>query len=68
MRLQHGRGAHARGGIYEFARANTRESEFAGVCFDPDGRTMYVNQFGDTNLEGAAIYAIWGPRGRRDSD
>ncbi|CAN5232864.1 DUF839 domain-containing protein [soil metagenome] len=59
------RGLTPNGGIYDFARANTRESEFAGACFDPDGRTMYVNQFGDVNLEGAVTYAIWGPWGRR---
>ena len=59
------RGLSPDGGIYDFARANTRESEFAGACFDPDGRTMYVNQFGDVNLEGAVTYAIWGPWDRR---
>jgi len=60
------RGLTPDGRIYDFARANTRESEFAGACFDPDGRTMYVNQFGDVNLEGAVTYAIWGPWGRRE--
>ncbi len=58
------RGLSPDGGIYDFARTSTRESEFAGVCFGPDGRTMYVNQFGDVNLEGAVTYAIWGPWGR----
>ena len=65
---QYIRGLTPDGGIYDFARANTRESELAGACFDPDGRTMYVNQFGDANLEGAVTYAIWGPWSRRDSD
>jgi uncharacterized protein len=60
------RGLTPDGGIYDFAEANTRESEFAGACFDPDGRTMYVNQFGDVNLEGAVTYAIWGPWERRE--
>jgi uncharacterized protein len=59
------RGLTPDGRIYNFAKANTRQSEFAGVCFDPDGRTMYVNQFGDTNLEGGVTYAIWGPWRRR---
>jgi uncharacterized protein len=58
------RGLTPDGRIYDFARANARESEFAGACFDPDGQTMYVNQFGDVNLEGAVTYAIWGPWGR----
>jgi secreted PhoX family phosphatase len=59
------RGLTPDGRIYDFAKANTRESELAGVCFDPDRRTMYVNQFGDTNLEGGVTYAIWGPWRRR---
>jgi secreted PhoX family phosphatase len=60
------RGLTPRGRIYDFARANTREAEFAGVCFDPDRRTMYVNQFGDPEIgEDAVTYAIWGPWGRR---
>jgi secreted PhoX family phosphatase len=59
------RGLTPEGRIYDFARANTRLSEFAGATFDPDGRTLYLNQFGDVDQEGAVTYAIWGPWGRR---
>lgn len=59
------------GRVFEFARAVTNPTEFCGVCFDPNGQTMYVNQQG--NAEGGALgvtYAIWGPwrRGRDDDD
>ncbi|MBA2426557.1 MAG: DUF839 domain-containing protein, partial [Actinobacteria bacterium] len=55
------RGLTMSGEIYPFARANTANSEFAGVCFDPQGKTMFVNQQGDTGKEAAVMYAIWGP-------
>jgi secreted PhoX family phosphatase len=51
------------GKIFDFARALADEtSEFTGVCFDPSGRTMFVNQQGDPSegLSGVT-YAIWGP-------
>jgi secreted PhoX family phosphatase len=35
------RGIDASGGIFDFAR--TTLSEFAGVCFSPDGRALFVN-------------------------
>ncbi|NEQ29475.1 MAG: DUF839 domain-containing protein [Leptolyngbya sp. SIO4C5] len=42
--------------LYKFARNNLDESEFAGACFSPDGRTLFVNS------QGVGItYAIWGP-------
>jgi secreted PhoX family phosphatase len=63
---QYVRGLTPDGRIYDFAKTITRESELAGVCFDPDRKTMYVNQFGDVNLEGGVTYAIWGPWGARD--
>lgn len=33
----------ARGGTYKFARNAMSGSEFAGVCFSPDGRALFVN-------------------------
>ncbi|MCY1061736.1 alkaline phosphatase PhoX [Nannocystis sp. SCPEA4] len=35
------------GEIYDFARNAQSDSEFAGVCFSPDGKTMFVNIQGD---------------------
>ena len=35
------------GEIYDFARNAHSDSEFAGVCFSPDGKTMFVNIQGD---------------------
>lgn len=42
------------GEIFEFARQH--RSEFAGVCFSPDGRWMFANVQGD-----GITYAITGP-------
>jgi secreted PhoX family phosphatase len=56
------------GELYQFARnalirpdnGNADNSEFAGACFSPDGRTLYVN------TQGIGItYCIWGPWSRR---
>ncbi|MDP9069590.1 MAG: PhoX family protein [Actinomycetota bacterium] len=59
------RGLTKDGRIYDFAKANDLDSEFAGACFSPDGRTLFVNQhggrrggFGGT---AARTYAIRGP-------
>ena len=50
------------GRVYEFARANDNTSEFCGACFDPSGRTLFVNQQGDDDTGTEAVtYAIWGP-------
>ena len=37
------------------------ESELAGVCFSPDGETLFVNVFGDKAPGSAMTCAIWGP-------
>lgn len=37
----------ASGGIADVARCATSTTEFAGPCFAPDGRTMFVNLQGD---------------------
>jgi secreted PhoX family phosphatase len=36
-------GVSPNGTAYQFARNRLNTSEFAGVCFSPDGRTMFVN-------------------------
>ncbi len=58
---QYVRGLTPSGRIFDFARANRNETEFAGATFDPKGRTLFVNQQGDEE-EGvpAVTYAIWG--------
>jgi len=62
------RGVTRAGEIYDFARTTSNETEFCGGCFDPDGKTFYLNQQGDRgNLPGgpanarAVTYAIYGP-------
>jgi len=44
------------GRVYEFARNVGSESELAGVCFAPDGRTLFVNLQDD-----GLMLAITGP-------
>lgn len=55
----HIRGLTPDGRIYDFGKANTNDSEFAGATFSADGSTLFVNQFG--NGDPAVTYAIWGP-------
>jgi uncharacterized protein len=44
------------GSLYKFAKNALNTSEFAGVCFSPDGQTMFVN------IQSPGItFAIWGP-------
>ncbi len=48
------------GRLYRFARNAHNESELAGACFAPDGRTMFVN------LQSPGVtFAIWGPWEKR---
>ncbi len=63
--LCHVRRLTPEGRIQPFAQAvEYANSEFAGVCFDPNGETLYVNQQGDPGSGLPAItYAIWGPWG-----
>jgi uncharacterized protein len=65
---QYVRGITRDGEIYDFARTASNETEFCGGCFDPDGKTFYLNQQGDRgSLPGgpanarAVTYAIYGP-------
>ena len=43
------------GEYYKFARNALNNSEFAGVCFSPDGQTMFVNIYNP-----GMTLAIWG--------
>jgi uncharacterized protein len=49
-------GITPRGTVYEFARNRLNESELAGPCFAPDGRTFFVNLYSP-----GKTLAIWGP-------
>ena len=53
---QHLLGLTARGEIYKFARNAVDASELTGVCFSPDGTTMFLN-----NLESGLTFAVTGP-------
>jgi len=44
------------GSLYKFARNALNTSELAGVCFSPDGQTMFVNM-----QTPGITFAIWGP-------
>jgi secreted PhoX family phosphatase len=76
---QYIRGLTTNGEIYDFALGLNNGTEFAGACFDPDGRTLYVNQYGNRGAlpfgppglvtggppAGGVTYAIHGPFERR---
>ncbi len=50
------RGLTQGGQIFDFARNETTSGEFAGACFSPDGRTLFVN------IQDIGVtFAIWGP-------
>jgi hypothetical protein len=49
-------GINPKGECYRFARNALNQSELAGVCFAPDGKTMFVNIF-----KPGMTLAIWGP-------
>lgn len=57
------RGLTPDGRIFGFARNRRSESEFAGACFSPDGKTLFVNIQGDPVGGGdpGRTFAIWGP-------
>ncbi|MBW4577536.1 MAG: PhoX family protein [Aphanothece sp. CMT-3BRIN-NPC111] len=53
-------GVNQSGELYRFATNAINGSEFAGVCFSPDGKTMFVN------IQDPGItLAIWGPWTRK---
>lgn len=49
------------GAPFEFAVNISDGSEFAGACFSPDGRIMFVNTFGIVGETPGRTYAILGP-------
>ncbi|KKI99240.1 alkaline phosphatase PhoX [Prochlorothrix hollandica] len=49
-------GVKPQGDLYQFAKNTLDNREFAGVCFAPDGQTLFVNSQGL-----GVTYAIWGP-------
>jgi uncharacterized protein len=49
-------GVNTRGELYRFAQNSLNDSEFAGACFSPDGKTLFVN----IQTPGITL-AIWGP-------
>jgi secreted PhoX family phosphatase len=67
---QYMRGLTARGEIFDFALNIYNDGEFAGACFSPNGRTLFVNIQGNTSpntppgsdpLALGMTFAIWGP-------
>ena len=57
--LVHLCGITPEGTVFDFARNLADTREFAGVCFSPDGETLFVNIQG--TLRPSATYAIGGP-------
>ncbi len=61
------RGLTRGGEVFDLVRNDLNESEWAGACFSPHGRTLFVNIQGETrplqNPTGAKgmTFAIWGP-------
>lgn len=53
-------GVNQSGELYQFAKNNINDSEYAGACFSPDGKTMFVN----IQTPGITL-AIWGPWSRK---
>lgn len=49
---------------FEFAVNRLNDSEFAGACFSPDARTLFVNIFGDGDAGSGMTCAIAGPWSR----
>lgn len=71
---QYIRGLTMDGDIYDFAQAIENDTEFAGACFDPQGETLFVNQYGARSVadlplgpagRGGVTYAIYGPFHKR---
>jgi secreted PhoX family phosphatase len=65
---QYVRGLTPGGEIFDFALNLTNDSEWAGVCFSPDGETMFVNRQGanrgpnpPAGNDQGMTFAIWGP-------
>ena len=62
----HLRGLSPDGEVFPFARNLLNLREFAGACYDPEGRVLFFNMQGDTvtgRLDPAPsmTFAVWGP-------
>jgi secreted PhoX family phosphatase len=61
------RGLTRDGSIFDLVRNNLNGSEWAGACFSPQGRTLFVNIQGETRPlqnpggDKGMTFAIWGP-------
>ncbi|MGH7820747.1 MAG: alkaline phosphatase PhoX, partial [Candidatus Binatia bacterium] len=49
------------GHAFELAVNRLNDSEFAGACFSPSGRTLFANLFGDGSPGSGMTVAISGP-------
>jgi secreted PhoX family phosphatase len=61
---QYLRGLTSEGAIFDLGRNVLNEAEFAGACFSPDGRVLFVNIMGstlDSGTEQSRTLAIRGP-------
>ncbi|HSJ65465.1 MAG TPA: alkaline phosphatase PhoX [Gemmatimonadaceae bacterium] len=61
---QYLRGLTREGAIFDFAKNVLNETEFAGACFSPDGRILFVNIMGsttDAGTQAGRTMAIRGP-------
>jgi secreted PhoX family phosphatase len=62
--VQHLRGLTREGAIFDLAKNVLNSTEFAGACFSPDGRILFVNIMGSTSDAGreqGRTLAIRGP-------
>ena len=58
------RGITRNGEVFDLVRNNLNTAEWAGACFSPQGRTLFVNIQGSTNSASSTLgqtFAIWGP-------
>jgi len=61
------RGLTRDGAVFDLVRNNINAIEWAGACFSPQGRTLFVNIQGnthpleDSNEHKGMTFAIWGP-------
>ena len=57
-------GLTRRGEAFEFAVNRFNGKELAGVCFSPDGGTLFFNLFGEGTTGSGMTVAVQGPWGR----
>ena len=59
------RGITRAGDVFDLVRNNVNTAEWAGACFAPGGRTLFVNIQGSTDQNNTSTpgqtFAIWGP-------